>query len=198
MSAARREDYATGWPMEAPERAPEVRLRHPRSEGEPIDTPRAFIGEHASFYDEKWRWMEWQGRRTSWNPAAALALGFWAAFRKLYGLAASQLVWVALVGAWLASGGPWLPLVVMHLVLALLLGWYGNWLYYRHFLFVARRAYAGQDTAQGRERALRAAGGTSSRAVVVLSLASAAVALGAALLIGEILPLDPAGPDPAG
>jgi hypothetical protein len=182
MSAARREDYATGWPTEPPDRA-EVRLRHPRNEGEPIDTPRAFIGEHASFYDEKWRWMEWQGRHTSWNAAAALALGFWAAFRKLYGVAAGQLAWVALVAAWLASGGPWLPL---------LLGWYGNWLYYRHFLHVARRAYAAEATAAGREQALRAAGGTSSRAVVALGLASAAVALAAALLIGEVLPVEPA------
>lgn len=166
--------------------------RHPRAEGDPIDTPRAFLGDNASFYDENWRWMDWRGSRVSRNRAAVFGFGFWLAYRRMYRLAALQLVWIGLVAAGLAAGvSPW-PLLVLHLLLAWQLGRYGNWFYYRHFIGTAQRIYRRHTEPEDRERELRAAGGTDWRGVAALAAVSLLLAVLAFAYVPRVVGDDPA------
>ena len=45
---------------------------------------KTFVGPNGTYYDERWRWMEWRGRSRSWNWSAALTFGGWLAYRRLY------------------------------------------------------------------------------------------------------------------
>ena len=55
----------------------------------PFDSTKTFVGPNGTYYDERWRWMEWRGKRRSWNWSAALTFGGWLAYRRLYALARS-------------------------------------------------------------------------------------------------------------
>ena len=50
----------------------------------PLDSTKTFVGTNGTYYDERWRFMEWRGRRRSWNWAAALSFGGWLAYRRMY------------------------------------------------------------------------------------------------------------------
>ena len=63
----------------------------------PIDLAKTFVGPNGTYYDERWRWMEWRGRDRSWNWSAALTFGGWLAYRRLYVLATVYLGWVGLL-----------------------------------------------------------------------------------------------------
>lgn len=159
--------------------------RHPRGEGEAIDTPRAFLGDNATYYDEKWRWMDWRGARTSWNAAAAVGFGFWLAYRRMYGLAAIQLVWLSVLVLMYAVGFPWFMPLVLHGLVAWQFGRFANWIYYQHFIRVAQNVYKRYTGPNDRETQLRAAGGTNTTAPFVLGVLSIAVIVGGYMLFGE-------------
>jgi hypothetical protein len=143
----------------------------------PIDSAKTFIGPNGTYYDDQWRWMDWMGRTRSWNWAAAATFGGWLAYRRLYRLAGLHLVWLGLLLAAGLNGVP-VPLIGALLVAgAVLLGLYGNTLYFRRFKRAA--VDVGQRHAEHRARleALAAAGGTSRWAVLALAGAGALVAI---------------------
>ena len=57
----------------------------------PLDSTKTFVGPNGTYYDERWRYMEWRGRSRSWNWAAALSFGGWLAYRRMYAAAALYL-----------------------------------------------------------------------------------------------------------
>jgi hypothetical protein len=134
----------------------------------PLDLTKTFVGPNGTYYDESWRSMEWQGAQRSWNWAAALSLGGWLAYRRLYDHAALHSVWLILLVLLALSGTPIRFLLMVQLVVAALLGVYGNALYRRRFRQAAEAAarHDGDYTAQ--LAMLVAAGGTNHRAVAVM------------------------------
>jgi hypothetical protein len=142
----------------------------------PLDSTKTFAGPNGTYYDERWRFMEWRGRSRSWNWAAALSFGGWLAYRKMYVSAVLYLAWLGLllglavngVALWLLA--PALP------VAALALGVYGNALYLARFRRAALRAAQGDGQHEDRLAALARAGGTSRLAVAVMIAAGLGLA----------------------
>jgi hypothetical protein len=121
--------------------------------------------------------MEWRGAQRSWNWAAALSLGGWLAYRRLYDHAALHAVWLILLILVALSGTPIRLLLMIQVIVAVLLGVYGNALYRRRFRQAAEAAgrHDGDYTAQ--LAVLVAAGGTDHRAVAVMVVAVVAVSI---------------------
>jgi hypothetical protein len=142
----------------------------------PLDSTKTFVGTNSSYYDESWRVMEWRGVNRSWNWAAALSLGGWLAYRRLYHHAALQGALLTLLILLALSGAPIQLVALAQLVVALVFGWYGNALYRRRFRQAAVAAARQDGDHAARLAALAASGGTDSRAVWVLAAALAAVA----------------------
>jgi hypothetical protein len=143
----------------------------------PIDSAKTFIGPNGTYYDDHWRWMDWMGRSRSWNWAAATTFGGWLAYRRLYRLAALHLAWLGLLLAAALHGVP-LPLIGSLLIAgAVVLGLYGNTLYFRRFKRAAVDVAQRHAEHRARLEALAAAGGTSQRAVWTLAGAGALVAI---------------------
>jgi hypothetical protein len=142
----------------------------------PLDSNKTFVGPNGTYYDERWRFMEWRGRSRSWNWAAALSFGGWLAYRKMYASALLYLAWLGLllglavngVALWLLA--PALP------VAALALGAYGNALYLAHFRRAALRAAQSDGQHEDRLAELARAGGTSRFAVTVMVVAGLGLA----------------------
>ena len=143
----------------------------------PLDLTKTFVGPNGTYYDESWRLMEWHGAQRSWNWAAALSLGGWLAYRRLYDHAALHSVWLILLILLALSGTPIRLLLMIQLVVAVLLGVYGNALYRRRFRQAAAAAarHDGDYTAQ--LAVLVAAGGTDHRAVAVMIVAIVGVSI---------------------
>lgn len=142
----------------------------------PLDSNKTFVGPNGTYYDERWRFMEWRGRSRSWNWAAALTFGGWLAYRKMYALALLCLAGLGLllglalhgIALWLLA--PALP------VAALALGNYGNALYLARFRRAALRAAQSDGQHEDRLAALARAGGTSRFAVAVMIAAGLGLA----------------------
>jgi hypothetical protein len=142
----------------------------------PIDSAKTFIGPNGTYYDERWRLMDWLGRNRSWNWAAATTFGGWLAYRRLDRLAALHLAWLGLLLALALNGVP-LPLIGILLVSgALVLGWYGNTLYLKRFKRVAVDVAQRHAEHRARLEALAGAGGTSRGAVWAMAGAGALLA----------------------
>jgi hypothetical protein len=143
----------------------------------PLDLAKTFVGPNGTYYDESWRLMEWRGAQRSWNWAAALSLGGWLAYRRLYDYAALHSVWLILLILLALSGTPVRFLLMIQLVVAVLLGVYGNALYRRRFRQSAEAAarHDGDYTAQ--LAMLVAAGGTNHRAAGVMIVAIVGVSI---------------------
>ena len=92
----------------------------------PLDLSKTFVGPNGTYYDESWRQMEWRGAHRSWNWAAALSLGGWLAYRRLYDHAALHAVWLILLILLALSGTPIRLLLMIQVIVAVLLGVYGN------------------------------------------------------------------------
>jgi len=147
----------------------------------PVDfSAKAFVGPNATYYDDRWRWMEWQGRQQSWNWAAAAGFGAWLAYRRMHAYAAIYGVWLVLLLVLALSGTPLRLLALLQLGVALGLGLYGNTLYRQYFRQRARDIARQNGDHAERVRALATAGGVDRRALGVwLGLT---VVLGAGLL----------------
>ena len=168
--------------------APSLQTRGTAPAGGPeadqsFDTPRAFLGPNASYYDERWRWMDWTDRRSSWNWPAALGLGVWLAYRRMYGPASVAVAWLVLALAMALAGFPIAILAVIQGAIAASLGFYGNTMYLRHFHRRAGAVLARHRGAAVREQALARAGGTSPLAALAAVLVVFLVLL--ALLAGH-------------
>lgn len=138
-----------------------------------IDAPRAFLGPNASYYDECWRWMDWTDRRTSWNSSAALSLGVWFAYRRMYPIALLNLAWLITAVALGLAGFPVLILLAVQVLLSIAQGAFANTLYLRHFHRRAGNAHRMHDDHAVREQALIRAGGTSRIGVAAIVVAFA-------------------------
>ena len=147
-----------------------------------FDAGRAFLGPHASFYDEQWRLMAWRGRRRSWNSAAALAGPFWFAYRVMPGLAlGAGLAWLVPVGL-VVRGMPVAAAMVLAALLMTVQGLYANALYLARFRKLGRRIDRAAADPMEREARYRHAGGVNPRlvvvAIVLFALATGAMVAG--------------------
>jgi hypothetical protein len=147
----------------------------------PFDWTKVFVGPNGTYYDERWRWMEWRGRSRSWNWAAALTLGAWLAYRRLYRPAALYLAWVGAI-VLMALHHVFLPVTVAaQLCVAIVLGLFGNRLYQASFRRAAMAVAQQHEDYAARVAALAGRGGVDRGAAWAWSLAAIGLA---ALLVG--------------
>ena len=146
-----------------------------RPEVLPIDSTKTFVGPNGTYYDESWRLMEWRNANRSWNWAAALSLGGWLAYRRLYEHAVLHSVWLALLLLLALSGTPVKLLLFAQVIVAVLLGVYGNALYRERFRQAAEAAAHHEGEYEAQLGALAAAGGIDRRAVSIMIVAMAGV-----------------------
>jgi hypothetical protein len=146
----------------------------------PLDASKTFVGANATHYDECWRLMEWRRANRSWNWAAALTLGGWLAYRRLYGYALLHAIWLGLLLLLAAKGTSILLLAPLQAAVAWTLGLYGNALYRRRFRKAAMAAALHEGDHAARLASLAAAGGVDPRAVWVMGLA---MVVGSALIV---------------
>jgi Protein of unknown function (DUF2628) len=144
----------------------------------PIDSTKTFVGINGTYYDERWRFMEWRNKRRNWNWGAALSFGGWLAYRRLYLAAALFVAWIGLLMALAVNGILIWPLAIAQVAALLALGSYGNALYMAQFRREALRAAQGDGQHQDRLDALARAGGTDRLAVYLMSAAALAVTAG--------------------
>ena len=97
------------------------------------DECKAFIGKKADYYIEKWSLMEKACSKISWNWGAFLLGLLWMLYRKMYfyslivlGIAIGQGIITELSGL-----GKFFDLWLV-LIISLLFGLFGNYLYYIH------------------------------------------------------------------
>jgi hypothetical protein len=165
----------------ATDRPQEPQLQDPdRPEVLPLDLTKPFVGPNGTYYDESWRLMEWRDANRSWNWAAALSLGGWLAYRRLYDHAVLHSAWLTLLILLALSGTPIKLLAVAQVLVALLLGAYGNALYRQRFRQAAAAAARQEGDYAAQLAALASAGGTDRRAVWLMAIVMAAV--GASLI----------------
>jgi hypothetical protein len=145
----------------------------------PVDSSKTFVGSNGTYYDERWRLMEYRDRRRNWNWAPVLSFGGWLAYRRMYSIAALFVIWLGLLVALAVNGVVLWPLAVAQLVALLALGAYGNALYLMRFRREALAAALGDGQHQDRLDALARAGGTSRLAVFVMAIAGLATAAAA-------------------
>ena len=137
----------------------------------PFDSTKTFVGPNGTYYDERWRWMEWRGKKRSWNWSAALTLGGWLAYRRLYALAVAYLVWLALLLLLALNGASPHLLALPLLAVAAIAGLYGNRLYQRRFRRMALKVAQNHQEYAARVGALANAGGVDRRAVWIMAVA---------------------------
>lgn len=169
-----------------PAPTPVVELEEPSGDA---FAAKAFIGPHATYYDDRWRWMSWRGRSHGWNWAAAGTLGVWLAYRKMYRWAAVYLVVFALLLLLALSGAPLVPLAGLFVAGTLALGTFGNILYFHHFRTLARAIERTYPDHASRLKAVVAAGGVdpaAARLMVLNLLCAGAFALLIGLLTGHV------------
>ncbi len=131
----------------------------------PIDSAKTFVGPNGTYYDERWRHMEWRGLNRSWNWAAALTFGGWFAYRRMYEVAAAYLGWVVLSVILALFGVALRDLAFFHLIVALAAGFYGNTLYRQRFRRQALRSSLAADAHDERLAVLARSGGVDRLAV---------------------------------
>jgi hypothetical protein len=154
---------------------PRVEDNAERPEILPLDLSKTFVGPNGTYYDESWRLMEWRNANRSWNWAAALSLGGWLAYRRLYDHVVLHSVWLTLLMLLALSGTPIKLLALIQVVVAVLLGVYGNALYRQRFRQAAEVAARHEGEYAAQLGVLAAAGGTDRRAVWLMIMAMACV-----------------------
>jgi hypothetical protein len=143
----------------------------------PFDSTKIFVGPNGTYYDERWRWMEWRGRNRSWNWAAALTQGGWLAYRRLYGAAAVYLAWLGVLLLMLLDGVSLrLTALLAQIGIAIGLGLYGNRLYRASFRRAALEVAQRHEEYALRVSALAGRGGVDRRAAWVFALAAMGLA----------------------
>jgi len=141
----------------------------------PLDSTKTFVGTNGTYYDERWRFMEWRSRRRNWNWAAALTFGGWLAYRRMYFAALLAVVFQGLLLALALNGVLIWPLLAAEAALILAMGYYGNVVYMQRFRRAALQVAEGDGEHQDRLAALARSGGTDRRAVYAMGIAGLAV-----------------------
>jgi hypothetical protein len=142
-----------------------------------IDSAKAFVGPEGTYYDDRWRWMDWRGRTHSWNWPAATTFGVWLAYRRMHGLALLRSGWLLLLVVLALLGVPLGLLLAAEAMVAVALGLYGNTLYLQHFRRLARGATRRFEDYRERVAALGAAGGVDRRAAWIVGAVNALLVL---------------------
>jgi hypothetical protein len=142
----------------------------------PVDSAKTFVGPNGTYYDERWRWMEWRGRNCSWNWSAALTFGGWLAYRRLYGLAIVYLGWVGLLVLMIQHGVSLHLAALVQLGVAVTVGLYGNRLYQARFRRAAWEVAREHEEHAARIGALARRGGVDPRAPWLMALAAIGLA----------------------
>ncbi|HEX5794595.1 MAG TPA: DUF2628 domain-containing protein [Geminicoccaceae bacterium] len=142
----------------------------------PIDSTKTFVGPNGTYYDERWRWMEWRGQNRSWNWSAALTLGGWLAYRRLYAFAVLYLGWLGLLLLMGLNGVSPSVLAVILVAVAVAVGMYGNTLYMQRFRNMASKVAHEHKDHAARLKALAASGGVDRRAVWIMALSGLGLA----------------------
>lgn len=137
----------------------------------PVDSSKTFVGPNGTYYDERWRWMEWRGQNRSWNWAAALSFGGWLAYRRLYRYAALHFAWLSLLIVAVFNGLPLRVAVLAQLAVAIGVGLYGNFWYQREFRQAASDVARDNHRHDARLDALAQAGGVDRQSVWVIMAA---------------------------
>ena len=147
----------------------------------PLDSTKTFVGDNGTYYDERWRYMEWRSRRRSWNWAPVLTMGAWLAYRRMYGLAASFVVALGLLTALAVNGVMLWPLLAVFGLGLAVMALYGNALYLLRFRKAAMRAARGDGQHQDRLNALARSGGTDPLAAWMMVITALMTVLAAVL-----------------
>lgn len=98
-----------------------------------VDSSKTFIGPNGTYYDEAWRWMDWRGTKKSWNWSAALTVGHWFAYRRLFGLATVSVVWLMALTAAVVNNVHIGIVIVLLALTVVMIGQYANILYFTSF-----------------------------------------------------------------
>jgi hypothetical protein len=151
--------------LAVPDPAPMQTLLEPDAVGTIAVSAKTFIGPNATYYDDRWRWMHWRGRSRTWNWAAASTFGSWLAYRRMTGPALAHGGWLCLLAALALAGVPIGLLVLAQLVVALGLGFYGNTLYFQHYMRVAEKLSEENQEHEALTAAAASAGGVDRVAV---------------------------------
>ena len=141
----------------------------------------AAIGPNAAYYLDRWQKMAAKRSQTSWNWAACLASLFWFAYRKMWApTLILGLVFVALNLLSLLSNGLMIAGGLLSIVAITATGALGTSFYRQHVIKLARAT--GSLEREPALAQLRAQGGVSTPAVILLAALALAVAGGAAYL----------------
>lgn len=151
--------------LAVPQPAPVAAPSEPEGPDAGAVSAKAFIGPNATYYDDRWRWMHWRGRSRTWNWAAAVSFGGWLAYRRMYGPALLHGGWLGLLVALALAGVPLVLLALAQVVVMLGLGFYGNNLYFRHYMRYARKLSEAHREHQSLLAATAEAGGVDARTV---------------------------------
>lgn len=142
----------------------------------------AAIGPNAAYYLARWQAMSASRKQTSWNWAACLASLFWFAYRKMWApTVILGLVFVALNLLSLLSNGLMIAGGLLSIVALTATGALGTSFYRQHVLRLVKES--GSLEREPALAQLRARGGVSKQAVIILAAISVVVA-GAAAYAG--------------
>lgn len=131
-----------------------------------LDPTNAFVRTAVKYYDERWRWMDWSGKPTRWNWAAALGGPIWFAYRRMKPIAALYCAWIVFAVFANGLGFALMPLLTIQICIMLLAGLYGTFLYGQRFRQELRRAYRQTSDETERAQILSEHGGSSYRAAI--------------------------------
>jgi hypothetical protein len=155
---------------------------------EPSVPAKLFIGPDATWYDDRWRWMEWRRRWRSWNWAAATTFGLWFGYRRMYGWLLAQSLCVLAALALFLIGVPFLVPIALLVASVVLAGIYGNYLYLNRFRRVAGKIARTIDDHESQVEAVERAGGVDRRIVWLWPIVMIAAGIG--LVIGLMPDVD--------
>lgn len=153
---------------------------------EPSLPAKLFIGPNATWYDDRWRWMDWRGQAISWNGAAAGSFGVWFGYRRMYGSLALALGWLGLLCILALTGVPLRLLLSVQALAMLGAGLYGNQIYLRHFRRIAREVAETRHTHAAQVQAITAAGGVDRRTPALAGAGVAALVLLVAIVMSTL------------
>lgn len=157
---------------------------------EPSLPAKLFLGPNATWYDDRWRWMDWRGRSRSWNWAAASTFGTWFGYRRMHGWLVAHGGTALVAWTLILLGVPLLLPLGLLIAVSAGAGLYGNYLYLGHFRRIAAGVAERYDQHDEQIEAIERAGGIEPRMVWLWPL----VLTGAAASIAAIVHLAGVGP----
>lgn len=123
-----------------------------------------FVGLNSDYYQRKWSKNHQPGTGAAWNWAAFFLAPYWLGYRKMYKVLFGYLGILLLINIIDFSLNT-TALSFLGIVLAVLMGFYGNALYYRHAKKKMAVIQKTTDTREAEEIQLQSAGGRSAAGI---------------------------------